>query len=108
MNTGSEKQRTGRTLTDDQYRALVVIREHIREHSLSPSLDELAAALEIGKTTAKTWVDWLRDAGCISLAPGRYRNLIVTDVGHRVAEHFLSISPRKPKRLPAATAAACP
>jgi transposase len=86
MNTGTEKKRTAdRELSSELLRALMAVRDHVQEYKLSPSLEEIAAKLSVGKSTAKYWVDALRQTGHLDVAPGRYRNLIVTRRGHSAA-----------------------
>jgi SOS-response transcriptional repressor LexA len=62
---------------------LQVVRDYLRENGVSPGYDEVAAGMQRGRTPARRAVAHLLTKGFLTRGPGRFRNLIVTNRGHR-------------------------
>jgi Mn-dependent DtxR family transcriptional regulator len=83
--THTDKPPVNTAVTEPQHKALRYISGHIRAKKISPSLDEIAAALGVQKASARQFVERLRRKGMLTAAPGRYRNLMLTLRGSRIA-----------------------
>lgn len=79
--TSTEKPDTRSAATTSQLKVLRAIRAHIISFKISPTYEELAVAVGGSKRNVRRVIDILVRKGMIAKAPGRYRNLFITDYG---------------------------
>jgi DNA-binding MarR family transcriptional regulator len=82
-----EKNRTARKITAAQAGFLELIRQLIRKESVSPTLEELAAARGVTKSTAAAYVRRLKAAGCLVQTKGKFRSIRPAEPARRQRAH---------------------
>lgn len=76
----------GKPITEAQFAVLKAIRVHVAKYRISPTLDEIRLAIGRAKRTVRDSIKPLVAKGYLELAPGRFRNLIVTNKGMKAAK----------------------
>jgi predicted transcriptional regulator len=72
-------------LSDAELAVLRAIRDHVSKRRLSPTYDEVAQQVSRSKSTIRHTITRLIKKGVLGMAEGRFRNLYLTDLGHKAA-----------------------
>jgi predicted transcriptional regulator len=73
------------TISEAEMQVLRAIRNYVNRHRASPTFDEVAKLSRRSKSTIRHTISRLIQKSLLDQAPGKFRNLVVTEIGLTVS-----------------------